>query len=93
LGKKAVIHEVCEAIVRPANRAFDTQPINHPMRTPSFKRLLLSLVPQSVKDALWEFLKEEMNVRMGWLSEVTDRAEKKASESANALKQAHQRNE
>ncbi len=26
LGKKAVVHEVCGAIVRPADGAFDTQP-------------------------------------------------------------------
>jgi hypothetical protein len=93
LGKKAVIHEVCGAIVRPANGAFDTQPTNHSLRTPLFKHLLLSLVPQGVKDALRAFLKEEMNVRMGRSSEVTNRVEKKASESANALEQAHQRNE
>ncbi len=93
LGKKAVVHDVCGAIVRPADGAFVTQPTNHPLRTPSFKRLLSSLVPQGVEDALRAFLKEEMNVRMGRSSEVTDRAEKKASESANASKRAHQRNE
>ena len=61
LGKKAVVHEVCGAIVRPVDGAFDTQPTNHPLRMPSFKRLISSLVPQGVKDALRVFLKEEMN--------------------------------
>ena len=94
LSEKDIVHEASGigSLVRPANGVFDIVVMTHPLKTPSFKRLLPNLVPQDVKDALLlAFLKEEMSTRMARLTEDAIRVEKKAMESINAKKRASQR--